>query len=99
MGNNIHKKRESNYLRAYYLCAYKAPYKAAATYVLLKHLIRHHLYICRENSANNPILFKTNPISEMPKMNISAVVTNGYENNRLGRRGENKPNSNPNKAN
>jgi hypothetical protein len=31
----------------------------------------------------------------MPKMNISAVITNGYENNRLSRRGENKPNSNP----
>jgi hypothetical protein len=35
----------------------------------------------------------------MPKMNISAVITNGYENNRLSRRGENKPNSNPIKAN
>jgi hypothetical protein len=28
-------------------------------------------------------------------MNINAVNTNGYENNRLSRRSENKPNSNP----
>jgi hypothetical protein len=32
-------------------------------------------------------------------MNISAVIANGYENNRLCCRCQNKPNSNPNKAN
>jgi hypothetical protein len=68
-------------------------------YVLIKHPIRHLLYNCRENSTNHPFLFKTNPISEKTKMNVSAVKTNGYENNRLRRRGQNKPNSNPIKAN
>jgi hypothetical protein len=82
-------------LRATYLPAYNA----AATYVLIKHPIRHHLYNCRENSTNHPVLFKTNPISEKTKMNISAFYTNGYENNRLRRHSENKPNSNPNKPN
>jgi hypothetical protein len=33
------------------------------------------------------------------QMNVSTVKTNGYENNRLRRRRENKPNSNPIKAN
>jgi hypothetical protein len=58
----IHKYREPNYLRAY-----KAPYKVAAIYVLIKHLTRHHLYNCRENSTNHPLLFETNPISEKVK--------------------------------
>jgi HD-like signal output (HDOD) protein len=86
----IHKRPEPNYLRAY---------KASAIYVPIRHLIRHRLYICRENSTNQPSLFKTNPIFRKAKMNISAVDTNGYENSRLGRHNENKPNSNPNKPN
>jgi hypothetical protein len=73
-------------------------YKAAATYVLIKHPIRHYLYNCRENSTNQPFLCKTNPISWKPKMNVNKVLTRDYENETLGRRGKNKPNqtqSNP----
>jgi hypothetical protein len=84
-----HKHREPNYLRAY-----KA-FSLSSSYVLIK----HHLYNCRENSTNHPILFKTNPISERPKMNITSYMTKHYENERLRGRGQNKPNSNPNKAN
>jgi arylsulfatase A-like enzyme len=86
----IHKYRESNYLHA--------P-NAEVIYVPIIYVLIKHLYNCRENSTNHPIFFKTNPISERPKMNISAVITNGYENETLNRRGKNKPNSNPIKPN
>jgi hypothetical protein len=78
----IHKHREPNYL--------PAP-KAADIYVP----IRHHLYNCRENSTNHPILFKTNPISERPKMNAKSFNTVNYENIANCELCENKPNSNP----
>ncbi len=40
----------------------------------------------------NPIQTQTNPITKRPKMNVNKVLTRGYENKRLFRRAENKPN-------
>jgi hypothetical protein len=47
----------------------------------------------REHSqgAKLPLKYKTNPISERPKMNATKVLTVDYENKRLFRRAENKP--------
>ena len=42
-------------------------------------------------ATNYDKLYKTNPISEMPKMNVNKVLTRGYENKRLFRCAENKP--------
>jgi len=41
----------------------------------------------------------TNPTTKRPKMNITNVSTKEYENIRLHRHAQNKPNSNPNKPN
>ncbi len=47
---------------------------------------------CPKGSTNFDKLCKTNPISEMLKMNITKVLTKDYENERLFRCAENKPN-------
>jgi hypothetical protein len=53
--------------------------------------------------VKNPLqiapFMQNKPNFRKAKMNVSAVNTNGYENNRLRRRRENKPNSKPIKAN
>jgi len=62
--------------------------------------IRH--YNCRENSTNQPILCKTNPILSAVgglQMNSSLYTQTDYENNHNWTLGENKPNSNPIKPN
>ena len=46
-------------------------------------------------ATNYYFLSKTNPITKRDKMNINKVLTKDYENKRLFRRPENKPNSNP----
>jgi hypothetical protein len=76
---------------AHFTAKYLPAYKAAATYVLIKHPIRHHLYICRENSTNQSLLFKTNPIFRKPKMNVTYFTKKDYENVPLRGRRENKP--------
>ena len=45
-----------------------------------------------KGSTNFNKLFKTNPITKRPKMNINKVLTKGYENIRPRSRGKNKPN-------
>jgi hypothetical protein len=47
---------------------------------------------CPKGSTNFDKLCKTNPISEMLKMNASTVLTKGYENKHPRSRAENKPN-------
>ena len=74
-----------------------------ATYVLIKHPIRHHLYICRERSTNHPFLCKTNPILIRAKINLTLYIKKIYGNFTRLRTMKNKPNTNPirtqNKAN
>ena len=54
---------------------------------------------CPKGSTNYDKFCKTNPITKRNKININAVLTKGYENEKLRRRGKNKPNSNPIKPN
>ena len=64
-------------------------------------IINYKLPITLERSGNplgeyqsikNNKLCETNPISEKPKMNVTSILTKDYENERLCRCGENKPN-------
>jgi len=60
------------------------------------------LYICRESSTNQPFLCKTNPILSAVgglQMNVTLYNTTAYKNNSNRTLGQNKPNSNPIKAN
>ncbi len=57
------------------------------------------LYICRESSTNSPLFMQNKPNLLNSQMNITSFITKYYENVRLYRCGENKPNSKPIKAN
>jgi hypothetical protein len=46
---------------------------------------------CLKAATNYDKLCKTNPITKRLKMNVTNVLTKGYENKRLFRRAENKP--------
>jgi hypothetical protein len=70
----------ATYLPAYYLCAYKAPYKAL-------HLSR--------NLYKSALFMQNKPNFRKSQMNVNSVYTVDYEKRTLGERGKNKPNSNP----
>jgi hypothetical protein len=58
-----------------------------------KELRRTSAFSPRKNKPNsNPIQTQTNPIGWRRKMNVNKVLTVDYENKRLFRRTENKPN-------
>jgi hypothetical protein len=52
---------------------------------------------CRGISTNRPLFLQNKPNFLGVQMNVSANITNDYENNSNPTLGENKPNSNPNK--
>jgi hypothetical protein len=72
---------------------------ASCVWYLVSCICPRHLYNCRENSTNHPLLFKTNPIFGNAKMNVTSFNTVNYENIANCKLCENKPNSNPIKAN
>ena len=49
-------------------------------------------YICRDSSTNLHLFMQNKPNLLNAQMNVSSVLTKYYENERLRRRGENKPN-------
>jgi len=53
----------------------------------------------RKQTQNKPKQTQFKPNHKKAKMNVNKVLTKDYENKRLYRCAENKPNSNPNKPN
>ena len=57
------------------------------------------LYNCRESSTNRPCFLQNKPNLPDGQMNVNICYTKVYSNETAFRRGKNKPNTKPNKAN